>query len=342
MPLPLAMAVVILATSVTSGGIGVNKILGAHRTNTRAEEIRRQAETVIRNAQQQVNHKLMATKWAIETLGQTKVRILSTTFNTFVHDFSKLKKVELKTSPGIRELQRLYGIQTPISDIPQRLQRNSRQMQTLAKHGLAGIGGGTALAMGAYGTVGVFGTASTGAAISGLSGAAATNATLAWLGGGSLAAGGLGVAGGTAVLGGLIAGPALAIFGCLGASKARTNLNNACSEAIKSEVSRLNQQTIIERLHIIEDRAKQLNDVLVQLNFIFSRQVRKMQYTIRWNGTDWETYGPEEKKTIEMCLITAMGIKKIIDASLLTKDGSLAVGTQQAIQKGRQLIRNIH
>ena len=53
MPLPLAMAVVILATSVTSGGIGVNKILGAHRTNTRAEEIRRQAETVIRNAQQQ-------------------------------------------------------------------------------------------------------------------------------------------------------------------------------------------------------------------------------------------------------------------------------------------------
>ena len=67
-----------------------------------------------------------------------------------------------------------------------------------------------------------------------------------------------------------------------------------------------------------------------------------MQYTIRWNGTDWETYGPEEKKTIEMCLITAMGIKKIIDASLLTKDGSLAVGMQQVIQKGRQLIRNMH
>lgn len=29
MPLPLAMAIAILATSVTSGGIGVNKILGA-------------------------------------------------------------------------------------------------------------------------------------------------------------------------------------------------------------------------------------------------------------------------------------------------------------------------
>lgn len=46
-----------------------------------------------------------------------------------------------------------------------------------------------------------FGAASTGTAISSLSGAAATNATLAWLGGGSLAAGGGGMAAGTAVLG---------------------------------------------------------------------------------------------------------------------------------------------
>ena len=44
------------------------------------------------------------------------------------------------------------------------------------------------------------GTASTGTAISTLSGAAATKATLAWLGGGTLAAGGLGVAGGAVVL----------------------------------------------------------------------------------------------------------------------------------------------
>ena len=45
--------------------------------------------------------------------------------------------------------------------------------------------------------------ASTGTSIASLSGAAATNATLAFFGGGSLAAGGLGMAGGTAVLGGL-------------------------------------------------------------------------------------------------------------------------------------------
>ena len=45
-----------------------------------------------------------------------------------------------------------------------------------------------------------FGTASTGTAISALSGAAATNAALAWLGGGTLAAGGGGTAAGAAFL----------------------------------------------------------------------------------------------------------------------------------------------
>ena len=65
--------------------------------------------------------------------------------------------------------------------------------------GAAGVGA----AAGAYAAAGAFGTASTGAAISGLSGIAAQNATLAWLGGGSLASGGGGIALGTAALTGI-------------------------------------------------------------------------------------------------------------------------------------------
>ena len=61
--------------------------------------------------------------------------------------------------------------------------------------------------------VATVGTASTGTAISSLSGVAATNATLAWLGGGTLAAGGLGMAGGAIVLG------AICIGGAVGAGR---------------------------------------------------------------------------------------------------------------------------
>ena len=61
------------------------------------------------------------------------------------------------------------------------------------------------------------GTASTGTAISTLSGAAATKATLAWLGGGALATGGLGIAGGAVVLG------VIGVGGAYGAKKLYDN-----------------------------------------------------------------------------------------------------------------------
>ena len=69
--------------------------------------------------------------------------------------------------------------------------------------------------------------------IGALSGAAATNATLAWLGGGSLAAGGFGMAGGMAVLGGIVAGPALALGGVFLDSKAEDKLYEALEQRIK-------------------------------------------------------------------------------------------------------------
>ena len=65
-----------------------------------------------------------------------------------------------------------------------------------AKGAVAGV----STALGAWALVGTLGTASTGTAISTLSGAAASNAILAWLGGGSIAAGGGGIAAGTMVL----------------------------------------------------------------------------------------------------------------------------------------------
>jgi hypothetical protein len=75
--------------------------------------------------------------------------------------------------------------------------------------GVAGAGVGVAVVtMGptvAMGVATTFGVASTGTAISTLSGAAATNAALAWLGGGTLAAGGGGMAAGEAFL--ALAGP---------------------------------------------------------------------------------------------------------------------------------------
>ncbi|MEU6708089.1 hypothetical protein [Streptomyces wuyuanensis] len=80
-----------------------------------------------------------------------------------------------------------------------------------AAGGAAGAAVGGAAAYGTFTTAALFGTASTGAAISTLYGAAATNATLALLGGGTLAAGGAGMAGGALLLTGMVATPAAAL-----------------------------------------------------------------------------------------------------------------------------------
>lgn len=89
--------------------------------------------------------------------------------------------------------------------------KTGKSIFSLLGAGVLGSGAGAAVGAGAatatYLTVAGIATASTGAAISGLSGAAATSATLAAIGGGSLAAGGLGIAGGTAVLTGIVALP---------------------------------------------------------------------------------------------------------------------------------------
>lgn len=82
----------------------------------------------------------------------------------------------------------------------------ARKSATIAGTGIAA--GATVASMAPSAALWVattFGTASTGTAISTLSGAAATKAALAWLGGGTLAAGGGGTAAGSALL--ALAGP---------------------------------------------------------------------------------------------------------------------------------------
>jgi hypothetical protein len=86
-----------------------------------------------------------------------------------------------------------------------------RTANVQAAAGAAGALAGAGATAGTLGLVMTFGSASTGTAISTLSGAAATNSALAWLGGGSVAAGGGGMAMGAMVLTGGAVAVALAV-----------------------------------------------------------------------------------------------------------------------------------
>ena len=174
----------------------------------------------VEHAKERANESRKNCGKAIDKLGKRKVAILDGSIKDFIKEFDKLNHVELSESCGLNELQKLVLDKKSFSDL--------RELQGVASSlagGLAsGAMAGALTAFGAYGVAGALATASTGTAIASLSGAAATNATLAFFGGGSLAAGGLGMAGGTAVLGGLVAGPALAVLGVIMDAKASKNL----------------------------------------------------------------------------------------------------------------------
>ena len=141
-----------------------------------------------------------------------------------------------------------------------------RNVFTLLGAGALGGGAGAAVGAGAatvtYMTVASIATASTGAAISALSGAAATSATLAAIGGGSLAAGGLGIAGGTAMLTGIVTIPVLLVAtGAVVASGGRILEKQRAAERKieRAETDFESNEAIVRRF---VTRATRINEIL--------------------------------------------------------------------------------
>jgi len=169
----------------------------------------------------------------------------------------------------------------------------------------------------------IFASAGTGTAISSLSGAAATNATLAWLGGGTLASGGLGVAGGTMVLGVMAAGPALLIFGSILGAKAKKNLNDAMSNLEQAKKINAEISVITEKLRQMFESVNLCYNVLDKFSGKMRRANKKLITLIEESGADYSKYTDDEKKTVFTTVKFAQVLKMIIDLPLLNDNGEL-------------------
>lgn len=162
---------------------------------------------------------------------------------------------------------------------------------------LAGAAAAPLAPMTAMGTAMVFGTASTGTAISSLSGIAAVKASLAWLGGGAVAAGGAGIAGGAAVL--AAAGPVGFILGVAGAS-AGNLIKSAISNQEIAEKAEAASRTIIretERIKEVDLQVLSWNRETIHL----SNELMKKLTIIR-RKRDYNLYSKAEKEELAMVM----------------------------------------
>ncbi|MCR5796324.1 MAG: hypothetical protein K6G63_00185, partial [Eubacterium sp.] len=175
--------------------------------------------------------------------------------------------------------------------------------------------------------------ASTGTAIASLSGAAASNATLAFFGGGSLAAGGMGIAGGTAVLGGLVAGPALLVMGVISGLNANKSLQEAYANAAKAEEICEELKTATLECIAIRRRSYMIYSILAKLDSYLYPLNQEMKRIISEEGEDYSLYSTESKKTIAATVSTIASIKAVLDTTILTESGEMTEESKMLIEK---------
>ena len=258
MPIPFLIG----GAAVALGATGLVKCAKALSDMSDAEDIGSRAERKHRNKLKEVDEARQNTNNELARLGKLKIDIFS---NQIKHVVDVVEKSKAKLQ-GFNEA-------VIVEQIPQlaNIVTNSLELEK----GLAsGLASGVLVGMGAYGSVGMLATASTGTAISTLSGAAATNATLAWLGGGSLAAGGFGMAGGTLVLGGIVTAPALAVMGFMAASKAEEALTEATKYSANIDLKVAKLDTVITVLEGINKSAKELQYALLKAVMIFEKEYK--------------------------------------------------------------------
>lgn len=218
----------------------------------------------------------------------------------------------------------------------------------------AGTFGGFAAAGGTTAAVMALGTASTGATISSLGGVAATNATLAALGGGSLAAGGGGVALGTAILGGATLGVGLLIGGLI-FNFAGSSISDKADEAwreMKKNEEKID--AICAHLDKLRDIASRFDEALSRTNDEYAYHLAKLEDYVKSHKkflskkADYNKFSDEEKLVTKntvllVKLLYAMCSTKLVKKSENKDDlGKINESdTIDQIEKSESLLQDI-
>ncbi|EMN7335705.1 chemotaxis protein [Vibrio vulnificus] len=252
MPLPFILA----GAAIAAAGYGAKKGYDGYQDKSEANDILETSKRKYDNERSVFDKQNELTNQSLVKLGELQLKI--------GNDFKEFRTIAEKL---LEKLNQSNSKNLEI-DFPQhKLDKiDGLALSTTAYMGkIAGAGAaGAAAAYAVYGGVMAVAAASTGTPIAALSGAAAYNATMAAIGGGSIAAGGFGMAGGAMVLGGVVAAPIMAIAGWAFAShaeealsdarKTRSEVNEAIGKMAKGRKQLDKTKLYVDRIHAETER----------------------------------------------------------------------------------------
>lgn len=324
MPLPLVFIVPAVVTGVAGAGTTVKSFVVSHEATC----ITNDANARIEEARDRLERSRDLCADSLAELGGEKLFVLNSSIADFISSFERIKNLELEDSLGLEELRKLK------IDKESMLELKEMQQFAAAVAGGAsmGIAGGALTAFGAYNAAIAFGTASTGTAISALSGAAATNATLAFFGGGSLAAGGLGMAGGAVVLGGLVAGPALLVMGLITHKKAEEKLEVAKGNDAQANEICVELDNLAFQCDAVRRRTNMFYTFLARLDARFIPLIFQLENVLETEGEDYSQYSQNAKSVVLRAATMAGTVKSLLDTPILTEDGALTTESKNLVE----------
>ncbi len=322
------MPIPIIAAAAGAAVWGAYKGVSGAIDQSDASDINKEASNKVDKANREVDDQRKSTSDSLEEYGKRKLRAFEGVIEDFLTTFGRLKNVEVLNTPELDKLK--------MEDFSTKTLTGLRgDYQALKDAGLglgAGVTSGAALAFGAYNGTMMLATASTGTAISTLTGGAATNATLAWLGGGSIAAGGGGMALGTMVLGGIVAGPALAIFGHIMGNKGEEALNAARSNLEQAKTIQKEAALVVTSLDAINQVTKLADATFTKVSRELRRSVNSLDNVIENYGEDFQAFALDSREVVFKTVKYAQLIKAMIDTSILDADGKLVLSTQKRVE----------
>jgi hypothetical protein len=305
--------ILIGGASLLAAGVGVVAGIEGASNMSRAKEIGEEAQHAYGNAIQGLDATRNNVKHTFDKLNEEKVAVIATTFKDLMQLFHTIRKkirrdefFRFATPEIVCEMDSFSGYEMTVFEA-------EKALSTGVNAYLAGCAASSATSA----LASSIGVASTGTALSGLSGAAAHSAFMAWLGGGSLAIGGGGMALGTIVFGGVIAAPALLIGGfalaCEG-EKALTEANRYSAE-VQTALEQI--ETFKGMLGGITYRVTELKSIMQSLNVRLRGLITSIKPDLM------NVRNERDASMLHTCILFANALREIIEVPLIEDDGKM-------------------
>ncbi|NLZ57100.1 MAG: hypothetical protein GX898_02140 [Corynebacterium sp.] len=274
--------------------------------------------------------------YAITDFGEYRLQVLHLTVGRFL-DYLK----ELKQNNVAKEYEILMGTEFSFDKLAEMERLDMVASEALRSTAVAGAFGLAALAgtpTAVTGAVGAFAAASTGTTISTLSGAAATNATLAWLGGGSLAAGGGGMAAGATVLATITASATGAAAILAAGTIVSVHYGKKLTEAKEYEKEVGIAVAGLEKGWVVMDgigkRTAELREVTEELKWRTINQLDSLEKII----SDFDFQNPGHVSVFTKCGVLIKTMVTLAQTPLLDEDGNLSYESMKISGKVRSVL----